>query len=96
MTAGEAAPAAALYECVVVHSPTAPLRHDVRRRTHLWCVDLDRLPVLPLPLRPLARFDPRDHFTGRPDTIRAGLEEFLASRDIDIEGGRVVMLATPV
>ncbi|MFE2125697.1 MULTISPECIES: DUF1365 domain-containing protein [Streptomyces] len=93
MVTGEAAPAAALYECLVVHTRTAPLRHDVRHRTYLWCVDLDRPPALPRALRPLARFDARDHFAGRAPTIRAGLEEFLASRDIDIAGGRVVMLA---
>ncbi|MGW6389917.1 DUF1365 domain-containing protein [Streptomyces sp. NPDC055103] len=87
------APAAALYECVVAHARTAPLRHTFRHRTYLWYVDLDRLPVLPFLLRPLARFAPRDHFTGRAESIRAGLEAFLAAHDIDLGGGRVLMLA---
>ncbi|MFJ4880744.1 DUF1365 domain-containing protein [Streptomyces sp. NPDC088745] len=88
-----AAPAAALYECVVAHTRTAPLRHAFRHRTYLWCVDLDRLPVLPPLLRPLARFDARDHFTGDSDSIRAGLDAYLASHGIGLDGGHVVMLA---
>ncbi|MEW2586952.1 DUF1365 domain-containing protein [Streptomyces virginiae] len=87
------APAAALYECVITHARTTPLRHAFRHRTYLWCVDLDRLPVLPRPVRPLARFDPRDHFTGDCATIRAGLDAYLATHGIDLDGGRVTMLA---
>lgn len=84
---------AVLYECVVAHARSAPLHHSFRNRTYLWCVDLDRIPVLPLPLRALARFDPRDHFAGSSPTIRAGLEVFLRHHDVDLGGGRVVMLA---
>ncbi|MFD9728503.1 DUF1365 domain-containing protein [Streptomyces sp. NPDC059072] len=84
---------AALYECVIAHARTTPLRHSFRHRTYLWCVDLDRLPVLPRPVRPLARFDSRDHFTGSAGSIRAGLDAFLAARGIDLDGGRVTMLA---
>ncbi|MFB6618308.1 DUF1365 domain-containing protein [Streptomyces sp. NPDC056367] len=88
-----APPAAALYECVITHARTTPLRHSFRHRTYLWCVDLDRLPVLPLPVRPLARFDARDHFTGDAGSIRAGLDAYLATCGIDLAGGRVTMLA---
>ncbi|MEV8456357.1 DUF1365 domain-containing protein [Streptomyces sp. NPDC052095] len=90
-----AAPAAtsALYECVIGHARTTPLRHSFRHRTYLWCVDLDRLPVLPRPVRPLARFDARDHFGGGTDSIRAGLDAYLAAHGIDLDGGRVMMLA---
>ncbi|MFI8260863.1 MULTISPECIES: DUF1365 domain-containing protein [unclassified Streptomyces] len=84
---------AALYECVIGHARVAPLRHSFRHRTYLWCVDLDRMPVLPRPVRPLARFDARDHFTGGAASIRAGLDAFLAARGVDLGGGRVVMLA---
>ncbi|MCB5167326.1 DUF1365 domain-containing protein [Streptomyces bambusae] len=87
------APAASLYECVIAHVRTTPLRHSFRHRTYLWCVDLDHLPVLPRPLRPLARFDARDHFTGDASSIRAGLDDHLAGRGIDLDGGRVTMLA---
>lgn len=83
---------AALYECVVAHARTAPLRHAFRHRTYLWLVDLDRLPRLPPALRPLARFDARDHFGGSAPSIRAGLERFLTARGVDLGGGRVLML----
>ncbi|MFD8011500.1 DUF1365 domain-containing protein [Streptomyces sp. NPDC058955] len=88
-----AEPVAALYECVITHVRRTPLRHDLRHATYLWCVDLDHLPVLPRPLRPLARFDARDHFGGTSGSLRAGLDAFLAAHDIDLGGGRVVMLA---
>lgn len=92
---GRAAPAGppALYDCVVRHARTAPLRHSFAHRTYLWLADLDRLPRLPPPLRPLARFDARDHFDGTAPTLRAGLERFLAAHGVDLGGGRVLMLA---
>ncbi|MFJ3235023.1 DUF1365 domain-containing protein [Streptomyces sp. NPDC086787] len=71
----------------------APFRYALRHRTYLWLVDLDRLPVLPRPLRPLARFRAADHFTGRSSSIRAALDGFLAEQGVDLEGGRVTMLA---
>ncbi|CAM5569579.1 DUF1365 domain-containing protein [Streptomyces spiroverticillatus] len=83
----------ALYLCTVAHARTAPLRHTVRHRTYLWYVDVDATPELPRAMRPLARFDARDHFGGTAPTVRAGLEAFLAARGIDLEGGRVTMLA---
>lgn len=90
-----AAPAAppALYPCTVTHVRTSPSRYDLRLRTYLWLVDPDRPPRLPRVLRPLARFDARDHFGGTAPTIRTGLETYLASRGVELGGGRVVMLA---
>ncbi|MFC5156719.1 DUF1365 domain-containing protein [Streptomyces amakusaensis] len=82
-----------LYECVITHVRRTPLRHALRHRTYLWCVDVDGLPVLPRPLRPLARFDARDHFAGTPGALRAGLDAYLAAHGVDLDGGRVVMLA---
>lgn len=83
----------ALYPCTVAHVRTAPRRYVLRHRTYLWLVDPDRPPRLPRPLRPLARFDPRDHFTGDRPTIRAGLDDFLAARGVSLDGGHVLMLA---
>ncbi|ATL31534.1 Hypothetical protein KY5_6516 [Streptomyces formicae] len=83
----------ALYPSLVTHVRTRPERYVLTHRTYLWLVDLDRLPVLPRPLRALARFEGRDHFAGRPDGIRAGLERFLAAHGVDLAGGRVLMLA---
>lgn len=82
----------ALYPCTVTHVRTTPLRHTLRHRTYLWLVDPDRPPRLPRLLRPLARLDARDHFTGDQPSIRAGLDAFLAAHGVRLDGGRVLML----
>ncbi|WP_346010780.1 DUF1365 domain-containing protein [Streptomyces sp. SID5910] len=82
-----------LYPCETVHVRLDPVRHTLRHRTYLWLVDLDRLPVLPRLLRPLAGFSATDHFTGDAPSLRAALDGFLAARGVDLEGGRVLMLA---
>ncbi|MFI7345655.1 DUF1365 domain-containing protein [Streptomyces sp. NPDC049936] len=82
-----------LYPCETVHVRTDPTRYTLRHRTYMWLVDLDRLPELPRPLRPLAGFRARDHFTGDAPSLRAGLDRFLADRGVDLAGGRVLMLA---
>ncbi|WP_371484693.1 DUF1365 domain-containing protein [Kitasatospora sp. NBC_00315] len=83
---------AALYDCRITHVRAGPVRHRFAHRTYLWLVDIDRLPRLPLPLRPLARFRGRDHGTGtRP--LREDLAGYLAGHGIDLAGGRVLMLA---
>ncbi|MFS8201508.1 DUF1365 domain-containing protein [Streptomyces sp. CWNU-52B] len=84
---------AALYPCTVTHVRTAPTAYTFHHRTYLWLIDPDRPPRLPWPLRPLAGFDPRDHFGGDDPTIRAGLDRFLASRGVHLGGGPVTMLA---
>ncbi|MFR9799144.1 DUF1365 domain-containing protein [Streptomyces sp. MS06] len=84
--------APALYPCTITHVRTTPWRRTLRHRTYLWLVDPDRPPRLPRPLRPLARFDPRDHFDGTRPTIRAGLDAFLAAHGEPPAGGRVLML----
>ncbi|MEV8127389.1 DUF1365 domain-containing protein [Streptomyces sp. NPDC085944] len=81
-----------LYPCEIGHIRLDPIRYTLRHRTYMWLVDLDHLPELPLPLRPLAGFRARDHFTGDAPSLRAGLERFLASRGVDLEDGRVLML----
>lgn len=94
---GPAAPA--LYRCEIRHVRTGPRRYAFGQRTYLWLVDLDRIPVLPRALRPLARFDARDHFGGTAapgspgPAIRAGLDRYLAARGVALDGGRVLMLA---
>ncbi|MGW3915308.1 DUF1365 domain-containing protein [Streptomyces sp. NPDC005070] len=83
----------ALYPCTVAHVRTAPTRYALRHRTYMWLTDPDRPPELAYPLRPLARFDPRDHFDGDQPSIRAGLDRFLASHGVDLRGGPVLMLS---
>ncbi|MFF4342195.1 DUF1365 domain-containing protein [Kitasatospora sp. NPDC001540] len=84
---------ALLYEARTTHVRAEP-RRVFRHRFPLWLVDLDALPRLPWPLRPLARFLPRDHalHPGSP-TLRADLERDLAAHGLQLGGGRVLMLA---
>ena len=77
---------ATLYECVVRHRRTAPLRHGFTYRTSLWLVDLDDLP---------AGFESRDHAGDPTKSIRANLDEFLAEHGIALGGGAVRMLTNP-
>ncbi len=86
---------AAIYHCRVRHIRPSPLRHAFSYRTWMWLVDLDALPRLPWPLRPLARFESRDHL-GRADlSIRQNVEAFLRARGVELTGGKVVLLAHP-
>jgi DUF1365 family protein len=87
------APGAALYECRITHTRLAPLRHAFTYRTYQWLVDLDHLPRLGPGLRLLAGFHGRDHLGDPDQPIRDNLDRFLASHDIDLAGGRVLMLA---
>ncbi len=84
----------ALYPSLITHVRTRPLRDALTHRTYLWFVDVDRLPVLPRPLRPLARFSGRDHFAGRDAGIRCGLERYLRARGVELDGGQVLMLGS--
>lgn len=85
--------AASLYACAITHVRTRPIRRTFRHRTYMWLVDLDHLPVQPRALRPLARFASRDHFAGTAPTLRAGLERYLDTQGVRLDGGRVLMLA---
>jgi hypothetical protein len=83
---------AALFRCVVRHARTGPVRHSFAHRTYQWFVDADDLPRLPLPLRPLARFEARDHLGDPAATIRANVDAFLAVHGIDLGGGPIRLL----
>ena len=95
MTPSAAAASPRLYECRISHARTVPLRNVFTYRTYLWLVDLDRLPRLGtlMPLSLLARFRARDHLGDPECGIRENLDRFLAARDVDLGGGRVLMLA---
>lgn len=82
----------ALYRTKIRHVRESPLHNEFTYRSVWWLVNVDRLPVLPIWLRPFARFTARDHFDGRQPTIRAGADSFLAEHDIDLGGGEVWML----
>ncbi|CAM5646556.1 hypothetical protein STANM337S_06470 [Streptomyces tanashiensis] len=82
----------ALYLSEVVHTRVTPVRYGFRHRTYFWLVDIDDLPDLPRLLRPLARFDPRDHFGGTAPTLRAGLDRFLTANGVPDADGPALML----
>jgi DUF1365 family protein len=82
-----------LYECELSHIRPAPVRHEFRYQTYLWLVDLDDMPQLPAGLRPLARFDSADHLGDPSRSIRSNVDDFLSQHGIDLDGGRVRMLA---
>ncbi|MEY9964351.1 DUF1365 family protein [Streptacidiphilus sp. MAP12-16] len=84
---------AALYDCRIAHVRTRPVRHAFQHRTYLWLVDLDRLPRLPPPLRPLARFQARDHLGDPARSLRDNLDGYLATHGVDLDGGQVLMLS---
>ena len=92
-TEASLAPGAALYECRITHVRTAPLRNAFTYRSYQWLVDLDQLPRLGPALRMLAGFSARDPLGDPRQSIRANLDHYLAGHDIDLHGGRVLMLA---
>jgi hypothetical protein len=85
---------AALYTCTITHVRTRPVRRSFSYGSYLWLLDLDDLPRVPRPLRPLARFRARDHLGEPGAAIRANVDGYLAGRGIDLAGGRVLMLAS--
>lgn len=83
----------ALYRTTITHVRRAPVHHGFSYRSYSWYVDVDALPRLPWWLRPVARFEPRDHFTGsEQDTLRQRLDAFLASHDLTLPDGRITAL----
>ena len=80
-----------VYRTTVRHQRRQPFRHGFTYGSHSWLVDLDALPAP----RRTASFEARDHL-GSPDrSIRENVDAFLATRGIDLDGGRVLMLANP-
>ena len=78
-----------IYATTIRHTRRTPLRHAFTYRSHTWLVDLDDLPRS----SPLASFQARDHL-GSPDrTLRSNLDVFLAKQGIELDGGRILMLA---
>lgn len=87
--------AATLYRTTISHARTETVDHRFAYRQVMWLVDLDDLPTLPAWFRPLLRFDARDHLGDQEKTIRDNVESFLAEHGIELEGGRILMLANP-
>lgn len=82
-----------LYRTRITHLRRAPVHHYFEHQGYSWYVDIDRLPEVPLWLRPFAQFDPNDHFEGAPaDTLRQRIDAFLSDRGVDLGGGRIMAL----
>lgn len=86
--------APALYAARTVHLRRERVDRRFRYGTYLWFVDLDDLPRLPRPFSALARFRARDHVGDPADGIRANIDALLAEHELDVRGGRVLMLAS--
>lgn len=88
--------APAIYETTIRHSRVEPLRNTFEYRSNSWYIDLDDVPVLSRPLRPFASFRAQDHLSpvpaGTPDTLRRRLDHFLASRGVELDGGKITAL----
>lgn len=83
----------ALVEGSVGHTRRAQVERSFTYHVYQWLVDVDQLPRQPWWLRPFAGFSAGDHL-GAPDlSIRENVESFCAGRDVDVTGGRIVMLA---
>jgi DUF1365 family protein len=83
---------AALYECRIVHARAEPVRNAFTYHSYQWLVDLDDLPALPWWLRPLAGFRAADHLGDPAASIRANVDQYLATQGIEASG-QILMLA---
>jgi DUF1365 family protein len=83
-----------LYRVTIGHARTRPFLRTFKHKGHYWLVDIAALPRVARPLRPLVRFEGRDHFDPDSESIGAGVEGVLKSEGIDLAGGRVLMLAS--
>jgi DUF1365 family protein len=81
------------YRTTVVHARKAPIGNRFRYRASGWLVDLTDLPRLPSGLGWLATFEPRDHLGDPRESLRSNVERLLARHGVDVEGGRILMLA---
>ncbi|KRC53263.1 MULTISPECIES: FAD-dependent oxidoreductase [unclassified Nocardioides] len=85
--------AATSYRTTLVHQRREPIANRFEHRTRLWVVDLDRVDAHGRAPGGRGRFLGRDHFDGDTDSVREGLDRFLAAHDLDLRGGRALMAA---
>lgn len=85
---------AAIYRTSISHVRRTPLKNAFTYRSYSWFVDVDRLPRLPLLLRPLAVFRAGDHLGDPDSTIRSNVERYLRTQGIEPDGGPIHMLTS--
>lgn len=83
----------ALYYATVGHTRRYPIENSFAYGVYMWLVDLDAIPTFPQPFSWMARFEGRDHLGDPQRSIKDNVVAYLAENDIDLTGGRVVMLA---
>lgn len=81
------------YRTTISHARQTPLVNRFRYRSQSWLVDLDDIPQLPRGLKWLAAFEARDHLGDSDQSVRENVTRLLETHDIDVTGGRVLMLA---
>jgi uncharacterized protein len=92
VTSSQAWPGAALYDVSIRHHRRDPVVNRFVYGSYYWLIDVDQPPLLPIPLRSLARFDTADHGAGHAPTLRQDIESFLTAHGIFIDGGPVSLL----
>ncbi len=84
----------ALVEGHVTHHRRGLVRRTFRNGVYEWLVDLDRLPVQPWYLRPVASFSAGDHLGDPTLSIKENVEYYLSCNGIELGApSRIVMLA---
>ncbi len=87
-------PTAAIYRTSISHVRQTPMKNAFTYRSYSWFVDVDRLPVLPRLMRPLAEFRAADHVGDPAATFRSNVERFLRTKGIEPDGGAIRMLTS--
>lgn len=83
----------ALYQVCIEHERHQRIERSFQHRTHMWLVDVDELPRYPWYLRPFTGFRACDHLGEPGQSIRSTVDSYLAAHGIELDGGRVIMLA---
>ena len=84
----------------MVHDRRTPVRHRFRYGVYMWLVDLDELDALDRRLWPfgsnrraVTTIRSGDHLGDPRRSIRENVDAYLRLHDIDLDGGRVCLLA---
>jgi DUF1365 family protein len=95
-------PTSALYEGKVRHTRVTPFHHTFTYRVFYGLFDIDRLDELDRDLRwfsvgrfNLFSFDQGVHGPADGGPLRPWVEAVLADADIDLDGGKIFLLAFP-
>jgi len=80
-----------VYDTTISHTRRQPWKRRFTHRSLMWVVDLDDLPDHGA----LGRFEARDHLGDPVRPIRRNVEAFLATHDVEVGTGTILMAALP-